>query len=193
MAVDPPAQRGLAGGAFADAQEALKKIVTPRIGSRVGGARVVDLERVYRAEYRRFLRVAAAIAGSEEAGHDAVQEAFAGALRGRHAYRGHGPLEAWVWRAVVNAAQKARVREVALVVDLESAQSPNGSEADEYGVRTWVAALPERQRLAVFLRYFADLDYRAIAETLDIELGTVAATLSSAHAALRKRLGEVRS
>jgi RNA polymerase sigma factor (sigma-70 family) len=167
--------------------------VALRIESGVGGARVGDLERVYRAEYRRFLRVAAAITGSEETGHDAVQEAFVGVLRSRHSFRGRGPLEAWVWRAVVNAAQKARARDVHPTPELTSAESANGSDSDEYGVRAWIATLPERQRLAVFLRYFADLDYRAIGEALDIEPGTVAATLSSAHAALRKRLGEVRS
>ena len=34
-------------------------------------------------------------------------------------------------------------------------------------VRAWVAALPERQRLAVFLRYFADLDHQSIAVALE--------------------------
>ena len=58
-------------------------------------------------------------------------------------------------------------------------------------MRTWIAALPERQRLAVFLRYFADLDYQSIATALEIEVGTVAATLSSARLALRRSLEEV--
>ena len=58
---------------------------------------------------------------------------------------------------------------------------------DDAGRRmAWVAALPERQRLAVFLRYYADLDYRAIATALAIEPGTVSATLNSAHASLRR-------
>jgi RNA polymerase sigma factor (sigma-70 family) len=72
-------------------------------------------------------------------------------------------------------------------------ESSNGSPPDETNVRTWIAALPERQRLAVFLRYYADLDYRAIAAALEIEVGTVSATLASAHSALRKQLGEVHS
>jgi RNA polymerase sigma factor (sigma-70 family) len=66
-----------------------------------------------------------------------------------------------------------------------------GHNADEAGVRAWVAALPERQRLAVYLRYYADLDYRAIADALGIEVGTVSASLSSAHQALRRSLEEV--
>ena len=40
-----------------------------------------------------------------------------------------------------------------------------------------IATLPERQRLVVFLRYYADLDYRTIADALEIEVGSVSATL----------------
>ena len=54
-----------------------------------------------------------------------------------------------------------------------------------------LVALPERERLVVFLRYFADLDYREIAAALEVEVGTVGATLSAAHAALRIALEEV--
>jgi RNA polymerase sigma-70 factor (ECF subfamily) len=140
--------------------------------------------------YRQFLRVATAMTGDEEGGHDAVQEGFAAALRHLNDFRGDGPLEAWVWRAVVNAARKARRRQTAPVGPVEAAM-PNGAASDETGVRMWIAALPERQRLVVFLRYYAELDYRSIAQALEIEIGTVSATLSNAHASLRKQLREV--
>ena len=58
-------------------------------------------------------------------------------------------------------------------------------------MRQVLAELPERQRLVVFLRYFADLEHARIAEALGIRPGTVAATLNAAHAALRRRLEEV--
>ena len=45
--------------------------------------------------------------------------------------------------------------------------------------------------MAVYLRYYADLDYRAIADALEVEIGTVSATLGSAHQALRQSLQEV--
>jgi RNA polymerase sigma factor (sigma-70 family) len=54
-----------------------------------------------------------------------------------------------------------------------------------------VATLPERQRLALFLRYYADLDYEAIATALGVKPGTVAATLHAAHTTLRRQLLEV--
>jgi DNA-directed RNA polymerase specialized sigma24 family protein len=37
----------------------------------------------------------------------------------------------------------------------------------------------------------ADLDYRAIADVLEVEVGTVSATLSAAHRTLRKEIQEV--
>lgn len=159
-------------------------------GDRIGvaGALVRELEELYRRKYEHFARVAAGIAGDVEAGHDAVQDGFASLLRGRRAFRGEAPLEAWAWRAVVNAAGKARARRLETMADIGDTPSTNGTVAEGATIRRWVAALPERQRLAVFLRYYADLDYRAIATALEIEVGTVSATLSSAHAALRKQL-----
>lgn len=62
-----------------------------------------DLEELYRAQRPQFCRAAAAIAGDRTAGEDAVQDAFAKALRKRRSYRRRGPLEAWVWRIVVNS------------------------------------------------------------------------------------------
>jgi RNA polymerase sigma-70 factor, ECF subfamily len=159
---------------------------------RVNGASAGDVEEVYRLRYRQFLRVTTAITGDVDAGHDAVQEGFAAALRHRDAYRGDGPLEAWIWRAVVNAARKTRTRHARSVGVADSATGTNGGvSADETGVRTWIAGLPERQRLTVFLRYYADLDYRSIATALNVEVGTVSATLSSARSALRRQLSEV--
>jgi RNA polymerase sigma-70 factor, ECF subfamily len=157
------------------------------------GALTGELEGLYRRRYRHFLRVAVAIVGEEASGHDAVQEGFAQALREQGSFRGEGPLAAWVWRMVVNAALAARRRRVELCAAPEAVEvgSANGHLADESVVRGWVAALPERQRLVVYLRYYADLDYRSIAQVLDVEVGTVSATLSSAHQGLRRSLEEV--
>ena len=150
------------------------------------GASIAELERVYRTDFLRFVRVATAIAGDEESGADAVHDAFVQAVRKRRSYRGEGPLEAWLWRLVVNAAKKC--------VPLMEPGEFDGLEAHENGfgdpVRAAVAALPERQRLTLFLRYYADLDYDAIAAALGVASGTVGATLNAAHAALRSSLKE---
>ena len=155
---------------------------------------VHEIEHLYRLHYRRYLRTATAITGSEERAADAVHDAFVSALRNADAYERRGPLEAWVWRIVVNAAQRARVTATAPLDErLRDSQRDNGSAPVVHHVSDAVTALPPRQRLCVFLRHYADLDYRTIGEVLEVRPGTVAATLHAAHAALRVSLEEVRT
>jgi DNA-directed RNA polymerase specialized sigma24 family protein len=67
------------------------------------------IEELYRRRYGKFHGVLSAVAGSFEAGHDAVQEAFARALAKRADYRGEGSLEGWVWRIALRTATELRV------------------------------------------------------------------------------------
>ena len=69
------------------------------------GASLEELEALYRNRFDVFARVAASVTGDSERARDAVQEAFATAVRKRRSFRGEGPLEAWVWRIVLNAAR----------------------------------------------------------------------------------------
>jgi RNA polymerase sigma-70 factor, ECF subfamily len=152
-----------------------------------------ELEQLYRDRYERLVHVAAAITGDVEAAYDAVQDAFATAVRKRSSFRGTGSLEAWVWRIVVNSARR-RARERARdPLPLAEPPSPNGGGGrdDDRTLRAWLAVLPERQRLVVFLRYYGDLEYPAIARILGVKVGTVSATLHSAHAALRRAAEEL--
>ena len=143
---------------------------------------VDDLEALYRERLAEFTRTATAIARDEDAGRDAVQEAFAKALRKRRRFRGDGNLEAWVWRIVVNAARDAgrRRRRAA------SAPTPIEARADELELP--LELLTERQREVLFLHYYADLDYATIAHALGISPGTVGATLNAARQTLRGAL-----
>src|SRR5487761_133285 len=72
--------------------------------------RLEEIERLYRERRPHFVQVAQAIVGDRERAVEAVQDGFADAIRSRGQFRGEGPLEAWVWRAVVNAAKKATRR-----------------------------------------------------------------------------------
>jgi RNA polymerase sigma-70 factor (ECF subfamily) len=150
-----------------------------------------DLEELYRTRRPQFCRAAAAIAGDRGLGEDAVQDAFAKAVRKRRSYRGRGPLEAWVWRIVINAARDARRKRGPLLGlrDRPEGPSPNGA-----GVSLPFELLSERQREVLFLHYYADLDYATMAEALGISPGTVGATLSTARRVLRQALApEVKS
>src|SRR5438034_456931 len=76
--------------------------------SRRSGAALTDIEAVYRTSFSQFCSVAAEILHDRDAARDAVQEAFAKAVRTRRDFRGDGPLEAWLWRAVGNRRRVGR-------------------------------------------------------------------------------------
>jgi RNA polymerase sigma factor (sigma-70 family) len=156
------------------------------------GATPAELETLYRQRFEHFARVASAICGDRDRGRDAVQAAFTTAVRKRRSFRGSGPLEGWVWRILVNEARRIAREPHNAPLETTREIATNGKAEDSLGLRARIAALPERQREALFLRYYADLEYSAIAEVLGIEVGTVSATLSAAHQTLRKNLEEAR-
>lgn len=152
-----------------------------------------ELEELYRRRFRAFLATVTALLGDAEEARDVVQDAFASALGRRGDYTGSGSLEAWVWRIVLNRAldrRRARARAPELRAERFEAPSVNGDYVAAAAVRARLQALPRRQRLAVFLRYYADLDYETIAHVLEISPGTVGAALNHARGTLRARLKE---
>lgn len=145
--------------------------------------RLARIERLYERDFVAFVRVARGIVGDRERALEVVHDGFADAIRARASLRNDAALEAWVWRTVVNAARKATRRPL-----VEAAREPEPvvEPPAPHALAPSLARLPERQRLVVFLRYYADLDYRRIAEVLDVEVGTVSAALAAAHRTVRR-------
>jgi RNA polymerase sigma-70 factor, ECF subfamily len=145
-----------------------------------------DLEDLYRRRHGAFQVMLASVTGSVESARDVVQEAFAQALRDQDGFRGEGSLEGWVWRIAFRVAVGSKgSRELAMD------EVPEVAFVDGRSDLTLAAAmreLPPQRRMAIFLRYFADLSYAEIGEVLGIAEGTVAATLSQAHQQLRAEL-----
>jgi RNA polymerase sigma-70 factor (ECF subfamily) len=160
---------------------------------RVSAIRATEIEAVYRGRIGPLTRVARAITGDGETARDVVQEAFASAISDRAGYRPTGSLEAWIWRIVVNRAISERRRLTRATRLASIGRGPERSlnaDGDESAARLVgaLAQLPERQRVAVFLRYYADLDYETIAAVLGISSGTVGASLHAARETLRAEL-----
>jgi RNA polymerase sigma factor (sigma-70 family) len=149
------------------------------------GASEAAIEDVYRRRYAAFLRLGYALLGSRDLARDAVQETFATALRSRRSYRGDGSLDGWIWRTMLNTCRQEQ-RQRARLTDTEPPEAAtNGHVAEWPELRAAVAALPERERQAVFLRYYAGLTQHEAAEALGVRPGTVAAALNHARARLR--------
>jgi RNA polymerase sigma factor (sigma-70 family) len=148
---------------------------------------LIELEALYEARFTAFLRAARAITRDTEAARDVVQEAFAAAVRSGASFRRDGRLETWLWRIVVRKAVDVERRRPHLEALQYDVARP-AAEEDRPELVAAIRRLPERQRLILFLRYYADLDYAAIAEVLDVSPGTVGASLHAAHSALKVRL-----
>jgi RNA polymerase sigma factor (sigma-70 family) len=165
-----------------------------QIRTRGSEASLDEIEGVYRERAVRFERVAAAILRDRETARDVVQDAFATVVRKRGGFARRGSVDAWIWRAVVNTAlnrlRTDRRQAETLLAQHTLADDQLLDDPPDADVLAELARLPERQRLVVFLRYYADLDYATIGVALDISSGTVASTLNSAHSALRRLLEE---
>lgn len=150
------------------------------------GSLDAELESLYRTRHGAFQVLLASVTGSVESARDVVQEAFARALQYQHGFSGDGSLESWVWRIAFRVAigskgsQELAVDELPEVAFVDGGSNPALAAA--------VRQLSAQRRVAIFLRYYADLSYAEIGEVLGIAEGTVAATLSQAHRQLAKRL-----
>jgi RNA polymerase sigma-70 factor (sigma-E family) len=136
---------------------------------------------LYRDAYADMVRLAFLLTGSPEVSQDVVQDAFVAMHRSWSRVR---EPRAYLRRAVVNGCtshHRRRFRERArpLVVRPDAAL-----EADE--LFDVLAALPDRQRAAVVLRYWHDLDEQQIADALGCRPGTVGSLLHRALARLRE-------
>ena len=130
--------------------------------------------------YTEMYRYAFSMLRDERAAEDAVQDAFERALAALGRYH-EGRLRAmrlrpWLYRITLNVTRNRlrRRREVPFekVFDLVGA----GSNENREGVMDVLAALeklPERQRVAVTLRYLQDLPYAEISGVTGWPEGTV--------------------
>lgn len=126
-----------------------------------------------------------AFSGDRDVTDDAVAEAFAQALRRGPALR--DPL-AWIWKVAFRLAAGELKRRRSL----SAVMSDVGKETDVIDGRVLAAVrlLPERQRAAVALHYYADLSVQESARIMDTRPMTVGVHLHRAHKRLRDLLGD---
>lgn len=142
-----------------------------------------------------LLRFAYLVTRSQDAAEEAVQSALTDALRHWDRVRRTDDPDAYVRRMVVNAHVSAwrrwGRRESAVAEVRERGQ---GDPADTHAQRDLVwevcGELPARQRAAVVLRFYEDLDYPEIAAALGITEVTARTHVHRALSTLRTRLTE---
>jgi RNA polymerase sigma factor (sigma-70 family) len=104
-------------------------------------------------------------------------------------------MDAWAFRALYRLAMdrhrwRRRVRLLAERVGTQPARHSSVDHAERMAIWEAVEGLPERQRLAIYLRFRADLPYEEIGAILGIAPPSARSNVSRALDALRVELGE---
>lgn len=141
---------------------------------------------------------------SRESADDAVQNALLAIVRGLPRFDGRSNLSTWIYRIATNAAidEIRRVRRAPRAADpdvLTATENPRPDSDPTAGlaehldqssaVAGALAKVPHDFRVALVLRYVADLDYAEIAEVLGVPVGTVRSRLARGKEALAQHLG----
>lgn len=164
-----------------------------------------SLEELFRRYRMLAYRIAYRLLGREEDALDAVQEGFIKALTHLQGFEGRSSFKTWLLRVVSNAAldlgrQRSRREAVSLDArepseqDLEPLLTQHdpglGLEQEEMRalLNRALATLPEAQRRTFVLHVDGELNYREVAEVLDISIGTVMSRLFYARQKLRAYL-----
>ena len=143
-------------------------------------------------EYARLAGSLRLYTGDADLAAELAQEALARACLHWTRVRAMAAPGAWVHRVAVNLANSSFRRRGAERRALErtgghvTADAADPSEA--FTVRTAVLALPERQRLAIVLRYFADYPVDEVARIMHVRPGTVKSLTAQGIASLRAAL-----
>jgi RNA polymerase sigma factor (sigma-70 family) len=170
----------------------------------------VGFKAIFTAFYVSLVGYAAVLVDSREDAEDVVQSVFTSLWCHRQALDVGAKSSLYLYSAVRHRAYdvlRQRVTRSRAHTTAEQTGAPAANtdvEPDPVAgateretellttVEVAVAALPERRRRALILRYKCELPERAIAELLEVEVGTVHTHLRLALRSLRQELGELR-
>ncbi len=145
--------------------------------------------------YAELYRYAFSVLRDERAAEDAVQDAFEGALvalgRYSQARLRAMRLRPWMYRITLNVARnRLRRRREVPVEEVSAVDGGRGIEnpEDVMDVLAALGRLPERQRVAVTLRYLQDLPYAEISGITGWPEGTAKTLVRRGLARLRSMM-----
>jgi RNA polymerase sigma-70 factor (ECF subfamily) len=142
---------------------------------------------------------------------DLAQEVFLRVYRSRASYEASAKFTTWLYRIAtnlaVNHARDTRHERPEVMVSLDEPDEATGMIMDLadgemtaeqamvrrerlIGIRRKIEALPERQRLAVVMHKYQQMDYRQIAEVLKLSESATKSLLFRAYETLREQLKE---
>jgi RNA polymerase sigma-70 factor (ECF subfamily) len=161
--------------------------------------------------HRQIIHFLFRMVHNEAVAEELAQEVFLRVYRSRESYRAEAKFSTWLYRIAtnlaVNHARDTKYERTAQTLELdapdpESGSTPEVADADPNveqrmlreermaAIRAQVAALPERQRMAVLMHKYQEMDYRQIGEVLKLSESATKSLLFRAYQTLRERLKE---
>ncbi len=158
---------------------------------------VPALTSLYREHQVELIRLAVLLVGDVATAEDVVQDVFLRLQARPPRLQDESKLPAYVRAAVLNGCRMALRRRRRTWGHTEPHEPPVWSAEsavmlgeDRREVLAALRRLPRRQREALVLRYYLELDDAEVARVMGIRPGTVRSTMVRALAALERRLGE---
>jgi RNA polymerase sigma-70 factor (ECF subfamily) len=162
-----------------------------------------ELYRRYAPAIFRFCR---RLLPAREDAEDATTEIFMKVRQKLGTYDASRPFTAWLYKVSSNhcwdVLRRRRIRQDLETGDVETLplEHPDPSQLERLQaehsskeVRAGLAKLPDRARMALVLRYYADMSYDEIADTIGVRRAFVGVLLLRARHQLRDALGGRRS
>jgi RNA polymerase sigma-70 factor (sigma-E family) len=171
-------------------------MVSARV-SRIASAETAKLDELYRRHAGGAVRLAYLLLQDPTLAEDIVQDAFV-KVAGRLVHiRDPGAFDAYLRRTVVNLCrshvrrrmvERAFVKRETAAAERESARWPTSSLEDREVLWRALGRLPERQRVAIVLRFYEDLPEVQVADILRCRPGTVKSRVSRGLETLRDEM-----
>jgi len=161
--------------------------------------------------HRQIIHFLFRMVRNEAIAEELAQEVFLRVYRSRESYRAEAKFSTWLYRIAtnlaVNHARDTKYERTAQTLELDAPDTESGTTpevADDdpnveqrmlreermAAIRAQVAALPERQRMAVLMHKYQEMDYRQIGEVLKLSESATKSLLFRAYQTLRERLKE---
>jgi RNA polymerase sigma-70 factor, ECF subfamily len=152
-------------------------------------------EMIIRAHSRTLFAIAYGILQNREEAEDVVQDSLIKAWKMRWRVRHPEKFPAWLGMIARHRARDVfrKRRSVPLTqkaIEMRETDTP-GAIATDQQLHSALATLPELHRAALTLRYFEEMDYRTIENTLGLTNGALRGILGRALASMRKQLRPV--
>jgi RNA polymerase sigma-70 factor (ECF subfamily) len=149
-------------------------------------------EMIIRTHSRPLFAIAYSILQSREEAEDVVQDSLVKAWKARWRVRDPEKFPAWLATIARHKAQdilrKRRTIPLSEQLTEPIEPEPANTSALDQQLHSALAGLPALHRAALTLRYFEEMDYRTIENTLGLTNGSLRGILGRALASMRKQL-----